>query len=96
MSTTELLSELRAMGVRFFQRAGTTDVPNTVVMRGTTEWSPEFSARVAAVLARHGYKEAAEGLWSAGDMDAEALRRWEELARGDAEAEHRRATGEDE
>jgi hypothetical protein len=73
-----VVDELRALGVRCTIHAG-----SYFTMHGTTEWSPEFSAKVAAVLTRHGMHEAREGLWSSGD-EAHA-RRVEELVRADNE-----------
>jgi hypothetical protein len=71
-----VLEELRALGVRYSIHAG-----GYFTMHGTTEWTPEFSAIVAAVLTRHGMHEAREGLWSSGDEAH--VGRVEELMRAD-------------
>ena len=57
-------------------------------MRGTPEWTPEFSRQVDEALVRHGLRELREGVWRPPDTDPESLRLWEKSARTTAEYEH--------
>jgi hypothetical protein len=76
-----VVGDLRAKGVRVHFRAELGSIGITTILRGNSDWAPEFSRQVEQVLTRSGLRELREGVWGPPETDADFLQRWEESAR---------------